>query len=521
MSFADAMREEGRFTRTENGAVALNTSGDARLDLFGTIGSLREADENRITTLFAEAYAQDKLFATKIAFYARDIRGGLGERKTFRTIIHYMAEKHPEALKPNLDLVGVFGRYDDLYELIGTPLEDDMWAAMKKQFEEDLQNLNAGNAISLLAKWIKTADASSPATRKLGILTAQKLGYPIYNFKRIVRSMRKQIGVVESLMSAGRWDEIKYPEVPSRAMMIYRKAFMKHDAERFGEFISKAEKGEVKINASTLFPYDIVEKILYGRESNKVLEAQWKALPDYVEKGTNALVMADVSGSMRGRPKITNIAVSIDTHTPHQIFHPCWWIDENGNNPAPYTPITLADLDSGKYRAVIYPRQSRDYVEHLEKDGKKTLCVWSYHCLQGTSGAAFENQFANMIYFHSVAKKAVTQRLVKGQDPLSEMYGIIKPEYDTKNYINIDFLNKLENYDKIIIAGEAKSHCVLESIKQILEHYANRPEITQKIYILEDCMSSISGFEDVTEQTFDDFKKTYHVNIVKSTDDIL
>lgn len=127
--------------------------------------------------------------------------------------------------------------------------------------------------------------------------------------------------------------------------------------------------------------------------------------------------------------KITNIAVSIDTHTPHQIFHPCWWIDENGNNPAPYTPITLADLDSGKYRAVIYPRQSRDYVEHLEKDGKKTLCVWSYHCLQGTSGAAFENQFANMIYFHSVAKKAVTQRLVKGQDPLSEMYGIIKPEF--------------------------------------------------------------------------------------------
>ena len=115
MNFAEAMRENGKFTRTENGAVALSTTGDARLDLFGTIGSLREADENRITTLFAEAYAQDKLFATKIAFYARDIRSGLGERKTFRTIIRYMAEKHPEALRPNLDLVGVFGRYDDLF----------------------------------------------------------------------------------------------------------------------------------------------------------------------------------------------------------------------------------------------------------------------------------------------------------------------------------------------------------------------------------------------------------------------
>ncbi len=311
MDFANAMKEENKFTRTENGAIALNTTSDARLDLFGTIGALRDADENRIQTLFAEAYVQDPLFATKIVFYARDIRAGLGERKTFRTLIRYMAEKHPEALKPNLDLIGVFGRYDDLYELVGTPLEDNMWEAMKKQFEEDLKNLNSGNATSLLAKWIKTADASSPATRKLGILTAQKLGYPVYNFKRIVRNMRKQIGVVESLMSAGKWDEIKYPEVPSRAMMIYRKAFMKHDPERFEEFISKAEKGEVKINASALFPYDIVEKILYHKENNKVLEAQWKALPDYVKQGTNALIMADVSGSMSGRPMATSIGLAI------------------------------------------------------------------------------------------------------------------------------------------------------------------------------------------------------------------
>ena len=311
MDFANAMKQESKFTRTENGAVALNTTSDARLDLFGTIGALREANENRITTLFSEAFAQDKLFATKIAFYARDIRCGLGERKTFRTIIRYMAEHHPEALRPNLDLIGVFGRYDDLYELIETQLEDDMWKSMKKQFEEDLKNLNEGKAISLLAKWIKTADASSRETRKLGILTAQKLGYPVYNFKRIVRSMRKQIGVVESLMSADKWNEIKYPEVPSRAMMIYRRAFAKHDPDGFNDFINKADKGEVKINASTLYPYDIVEKILYARENNKVLEAQWKALPNYIEQGTNALIMADVSGSMTGRPMATSIGLAI------------------------------------------------------------------------------------------------------------------------------------------------------------------------------------------------------------------
>lgn len=215
--------------------------------------------------------------------------------------------------------------------------------------------------------------------------------------------------------------------------------------------------------------------------------------------------------------KISNIAVSIDTHTPHQIFHPCWWIDENGNNPAPYTPITLADLDSGKWRAVINPMASRDYVEHLEKDGKKTLCVWPYHCIQGTTGCALENQFSNMIYFHSVAKKSVVQRIVKGQDPLSEMYGVIKPEYDTNGYINLDFLNKIEKFDKVIIGGEARDYCVYESLKQMFEHYKNNTETLKKIYVLEDCMSAIGNPDDV-DKMYADLQNQYHFNIVKSTE---
>ena len=318
MNFADAARTNGSFTRTENGAVALNTSGNALLDLFSTIGSLREANENRITRLFADAYKEDPLFATKIAFYGRDVRGGLGERRAFRILIRYMAEYHAEALRPNLDLIGVYGRYDDLYELIGTPLEDDMWAAMKKQFEENLQNLNDDKAISLLAKWIKTADASSEKTRKLGILTAQKLGYPAYNFKRIVRTMRKKIGVIESLMSAGRWDEIEYSAVPSRAMMIYRNAFQKHDEDRYNAFINKAVNGEEKINSATLYPYDLIEKIwnmsCYGAnkvKDDKTVETQWRQLPNYVEEGTNALVIADTSGSMHGRPMATSVGLAI------------------------------------------------------------------------------------------------------------------------------------------------------------------------------------------------------------------
>ena len=321
MNFANLLRKEARFTRTENDAVALSTTGDACLDLFGTMGALREAEDVRIERLFADAYKEDALFATKLAFYGRDVRGGLGERRTFRVLLRYMAQYHPEALRANLDLVGVYGRYDDLYELTGTQLEDEMWAAMKLQFEEDRRNMAEGHAISLLAKWIKTADASSEKTRKMGILTAQKLGYSVYEFKRIVRQMRKHIGIVESLMSTGKWDEISYSAVPSRAMMIYRNAFRRHDEDRFDTYINRAVNGEEKINSATLYPYDIVEKYLsfswnianvqIPAEESKVLEAQWRALPEYVEEGTNALVMADVSGSMMGRPMATSIGLAL------------------------------------------------------------------------------------------------------------------------------------------------------------------------------------------------------------------
>lgn len=325
MNFANAIKNETKWTRTENGAVALKTTDDALLDYFGTVGALRTADENRITSIFEASYQARPLETIKTTFYARDIRGdeevqGLGERRVFRILLKYCALYHPEAIRPNLDLIGVYGRYDDLYELVGTPLEKEMWTAMKKQFEEDLENMAKGNAISLLAKWIKTADASSPKTRALGKLTAQKLGYDVYNFKRIVRAMRKQIGIVEALMSTGRWDEIKYSEVPSRAMLIYRNAFKKHDEERFSQFAQKAVTGEEKINSGTLYPYDLIEKgiqsswdwrwSLTGTENN-IVQAQWDQLPNYVEPGTNAIVMADTSGSMSGRPIMTALGLAI------------------------------------------------------------------------------------------------------------------------------------------------------------------------------------------------------------------
>lgn len=313
MNFAQAMNDETSKTFTENGAKARNTSNNALVDLFGIIGALRTRSATDIETLFEEAYKQDPLIATKILFYARDIRGGLGERRTFRILIKYLAQYHSEALKSNLDLIGVFGRYDDLYELIGTPLEKDMWATMKAQFDEDITNLNKGNTVSLLAKWIKTPDASSANTRKLGILTAKKLGYSVYDFKRLLRALRKQIDIVERHISAKEYDKITYSAVPSRAMLLYRNLFVKNDTDRFNEFISNALSGKEKINSSVLYPYDIVGKygISNGIKEDATLEAQWKQLPNYIEENTSALVVSDLSGSMYGRPMYTSIGLAI------------------------------------------------------------------------------------------------------------------------------------------------------------------------------------------------------------------
>jgi len=311
LNFVDLLKEDGKWTVTENGAYCKNTTNSALLDLFATIGSLRFRSENEIQKLFALAYDENPLYAVKTLFYARDIREGLGERRTFRVILPYLSQKNPEAVIKNLKYIGEYGRFDDYYCLIGTPVEKEMWATVKEQLMKDLSDMEAGKPVSLLAKWLKSADASSERTRKLGIYTARSLGLSVYVYKRLVKSLRKYIDIVERRMSANEWNTINYSSVPSKAMMNYRNAFMRHDEERFSQYLNDVSVGKEKINTGTLYPYDIVEKVLYGHEDNTVLEAQWNNLPNYIDNECNVLVMADVSGSMKGRPMATSIGLAL------------------------------------------------------------------------------------------------------------------------------------------------------------------------------------------------------------------
>jgi len=321
--FVNGLKTEENKTYTTNGCQALKSTNNSLLDLFGSIGSLRSRTEDDITRMFSLAFAEDKLLATKMSFYCRDIRdGGQGERNTPKVIWKFLAKNYPEIIKKNIANIAYFGRFDDLYCLIGTPVEEDVWKFIYTQIIEDIKNMNANKPISLAAKWLKSCNASSKETIKLGKLTAKNLHLSPKDYRHVLSSLRAYINVTEVKMSANKWDKIDYEKVPSKAMNIYRNAFKSHDTEGFADYIGAVVKGEAKINATTLFPYDIAEKYLgtsymwggnfrgYSSQIDPVLEEQWKALPNYVDGENNVLVMADVSGSMRGRPMATSVGLA-------------------------------------------------------------------------------------------------------------------------------------------------------------------------------------------------------------------
>ena len=279
MNFANAAKMNSNTKLTENGARAYTTQGNALTDLFAQIGALRPRTEQEIARKYAEAFSVDPLLATKMLFYAGNVRGGLGERRTFRICLRWLAENHPSAV-----------------------------AASK--------TTRKPQPISLLAKWMPTETASAKDTRDLAFHTMRNLGLTPRAYRKVLTALRKHLKVVESTMSAREWQAIQYAQVPSYAMKNYRKAFAKHDPDGFAAYKTSLVKGETKVNASTLFPYDLVAQYSRGGYSGRncqedtIVEAQWKALPNYVSGENNILIMADVSGSMYGRPMDTSVGLA-------------------------------------------------------------------------------------------------------------------------------------------------------------------------------------------------------------------
>ena len=298
---------------TENGAVGYKTSGKKLLDLNFAVSSLRSSSDSDIERKFAEALGEDFNTAIVWLFFARDVRGGLGERRLFRVCMKYLAREFPDKVRKLLPLIAEYGRWDDLLCLLGTDtVKNDVVDIVKNQLTQDMVNMKAGKSVSLLSKWAFSGNTSSHNTRMKAEVLRNALNVSPRQYRKMLSALRKYIDVTERKMSENKWEEIKYEAVPSRANINYNSAFLRHDEERRRDYLSKLEKGETKINSSVLFPHDIVHKYMDGswgqRMKDSALEAMWKALPNTVKDGEGTIVVADGSGSMTSR--IGNTQVS-------------------------------------------------------------------------------------------------------------------------------------------------------------------------------------------------------------------
>lgn len=318
MNFAEAMENKSNWKLTENGAPARTTTGDNLIDLFAVIGAMREREEADIISMWESAYRENAELAVRMIFYAGDIRGiGLGERRTFRILIKHLANTHPSIMRKNIVNIPYYNRWDSLYELVATPCEHEMWDLVRIQWLEDFGNMKHNKPISLMAKWLASVNASSKKTCMLGRKTARELRLSESMYRRALSKLRAYLKVVEKSMSAQEWATIEYSAVPSYAMKNYSQAFVRHDRDRFSNYKESLEQkiadetiSQKDIKSATLFPYDLVRKYINADTYNfwfrrsyiglydTITEAQWKALPDYLDEEANVIVMADVSGSM-------------------------------------------------------------------------------------------------------------------------------------------------------------------------------------------------------------------------------
>lgn len=326
-SFAQAVVQDintPKITSTANGNIAFSTAGTAIIDFFFQAGAMRKWTPEAKRTAFSKAYAEDKLLALKLLFYFRDIRGGQGERDLFRQIMTDLVRYDAATVRKNIHLFSEYGRWDDLFVLLGTSVEADVLKLIATQLESDWND----EFPSLLGKWMKSENASSKQSRILAKKLAAGLGLTPKEYRQMLSKLRNKINIVETKISNGEYDKIDYSAIPSNAAMKYRKAFFKHDETRYKAYLDALSKPveerapelrEVKVNAKTLYPHEIAGKVIDALSGHRVytsdqdiqlFEAQWKALPDYFNgKTENMLVIADTSGSMSGVP--LNVAVSL------------------------------------------------------------------------------------------------------------------------------------------------------------------------------------------------------------------
>ena len=308
------IKSEANRAYTENGALSYATTHSDCLDLFATIGALRSAEDQEIISRFQGAFAEDPDLAMKTLFFARDVRGGLGERKVFRVAMKWLAENAPVSVRKNLPYIAEYGRWDDLLALMGTACEKDALNLIKNQLDKDYMAMDMGDEVSLLAKWLPSVNASNVETVRMAKRIARFLGMDDAAYRKMLVKLRARIRIIENNLREKDYS-FDYSKQPSKAMYKYRKAFLRNDGDRYGDFMSKVSKGEAKLNVGTLTPYDIISPFFEGKvggAERKAIDVTWNSQTDFAGS-ENALVVIDGSGSMYAplQPRPAAVALSL------------------------------------------------------------------------------------------------------------------------------------------------------------------------------------------------------------------
>lgn len=308
-TFINELKNSLNFTETENGALTHKTTQKAVLDLFAMGAAYRSRSDEDALLLFNKAFREDPLLALKCLFYIRDCRGGQGERRFFKVCLKWLAKNYPSIVLKNIYIIPYYGRWDDLFELFDTFCEKDMIDVISNRLQMDL--FASDQNLSLCAKWMPSENSSSKETKKLAKRFIKAFDFSSKRYRQILSRLRKRINIVESKMSQNHWDEIEFDKLPSVAGIRYSEAFARNPitAQRYKEFF---ESKNAKVNASTLYPYDIAHKVLkwgysiyskFDEGVREMIQTYWDNLPDYYQgREENGISIVDVSGSMYGRP---------------------------------------------------------------------------------------------------------------------------------------------------------------------------------------------------------------------------
>lgn len=328
--FMNALKDENNYTYTENLAITYKSTMNGLLDLFSLGAAYRTRSEIDCINLFKKAFEENETYAMKCLFYIADIRGGQGERRFFRVITKWLANEHTEIMSRNLKYIPEYRRWDDLYVFVGTPLEKNAFDLMYEQLKLDVQCKTP----SLLAKWLKSENTSSKESRKLADLTRRYFHMNHKEYRKTLSILRERIRLLERLMSAQRWDEIEFDKIPSRAGMIYKNAFARHDIERMKSektvqsYEDFAKDKNTKVNAKALYPYEVVKEAMafgnwgyyYGsRNGNDLSDTNrlmvnkyWENLKTLMDSyAFNGIAVVDTSGSMYGQPLAVAISLGM------------------------------------------------------------------------------------------------------------------------------------------------------------------------------------------------------------------